>query len=165
MIIILLISLLLDGLLTNYLPYLVNDLSLFTPLLTLVAIFIVYPFFRKKELNYYLTAFFTGILYDLFYTNLLFFNAIIFLIIALITKYLYKNLEVSCLKLIIYIPLIVLIYESIQALILAIFSIVPITFTKLGYKIVHSLILNIIYGQLLYLITILVKKKKKISIN
>ena len=32
--IILIISLLLDGILSNYLPYLVNDLSLFTPLLT-----------------------------------------------------------------------------------------------------------------------------------
>ena len=33
-IIIIIISILLDGILTNYLPYLLNDLSLFTPLLS-----------------------------------------------------------------------------------------------------------------------------------
>ena len=43
------ISFIFDGVLTNYLPYLVNDLSLFTPLLTVVSIFILYPLNRKKE--------------------------------------------------------------------------------------------------------------------
>ena len=42
-IIIIITSIILDGLLTDYLPYLVNDLTLFTPMLTLVTIFIIYP--------------------------------------------------------------------------------------------------------------------------
>ena len=163
--IIIIISLLFDGLLTNYLPFLVGDLSLFTPLLTLTTIFIIYPFFHKKENKYYIIAFVVGVVYDLFYTNLLFYNAILFLIIAVITKLLYKNFEISYLKLLLYIPLIITIYESIQALILLIFSIVPITFAKLEYKIVHSLLLNIIYGELLFFINNKFKKKRKISIN
>ena len=55
--IILLISIVLDGILSNFLPYLVNDLSLFTPMLTVIAIFMIYPFFRKKEKNYFITIF------------------------------------------------------------------------------------------------------------
>ena len=77
-IIILLISLILDGILTNFLPYLVGDLSIFTPLFTLTVIFLIYPLFRKKELDYFILVFITGIIYDLLYTNLLFFKAFLF---------------------------------------------------------------------------------------
>lgn len=163
--IIIILSLLFDGLLTNYLPYLPNDLSLFTPLLTLTTIFIIYPFFRKKENKYYIISFLVGIIYDLFYTNLLFYNAILFLLVAIITKYLYKNFEISYLKLLIYIPIIITIYESFQVLIILSFKLVPITITKLGYKISHSLLLNVIYGEIIYFINKHIKRKKKLSIN
>ena len=56
-IIILIISILLDGILTNFLPFLVNDLSIFTPLLTVVSIFIIYPFYRKHEKKYFIILF------------------------------------------------------------------------------------------------------------
>ena len=68
--IILLISIILDGVLTNFLPYLVNDLSIFTPLLTVVSIFILYPLNRKKENKFFILIFIVGIIYDLLYTNL-----------------------------------------------------------------------------------------------
>lgn len=165
-IIILIVSLLLDGILSNYLPFLVNDLSLFTPLLTLVSIFIIYPFFKKKEIPYFIIVFVTGMIYDLFYTNLLFFNAVLFLSISLITIYIYKNLEVNSTKLIIYLIIIVAAYESLTGIILFIYNVVPVTIPKVLYKITHSLILNIIYGELLYgIIKVLPKKYKKISIN
>lgn len=165
-IIILIVSLLLDGILSNYLPFLVNDLSLFTPLLTLVSIFIIYPFFKKKEIPYFIIVFLTGMIYDLFYTNQLFFNAVLFLSISLITIYIYKNLEVNSTKLIIYLIIIVAAYESLTGIILFIYNVVPVTIPKVLYKITHSLILNIIYGELLYgIIKVLPKKYKKISIN
>jgi len=165
-IIIIIFSLLFDGLLTNYLPYLVNDLSLFTPLFTVTILFLIYPFYRKKPKVYLITAFITGFIYDSFYTNLLFFNAIIFLIISIISMYIYKNFEVSYLRLIIYIILIITFYESITGLILFIFRIVPVTLTKVIYKITHSLIINILYGELIFLIlNIIPKRFKKISIN
>jgi len=47
-IILIIISILFDGLLTNYLPYLVNDLSIFTPLLTVTILFLICPFYRKS---------------------------------------------------------------------------------------------------------------------
>ena len=75
---IIIISLILDGILSNFLP--VINLSYFTPLLTLTSIFIVYPFYTKDEYKYYITSFIVGIIYDLLYTNLLFFNGIIFVL-------------------------------------------------------------------------------------
>ena len=164
--IILLISIILDGVLTNFLPYLVNDLSIFTPLLTVVSIFILYPLNRKKENKFFILIFIVGIIYDLLYTNLLFLNGLIFVLIALISKVIYKNFEISYLKIIIYTIIIIVIYESVYAGILFIYRVVPVTFIKLLYKISHTLILNIIYTELLYLIiNKLPKKYKRISIN
>ena len=165
-IIILIISFILDGILTNFLPYLVNDLSLFTPLLTLVSIFMIYPFYKKKQNKYFIIITIVGILYDLFYTNLLFFNASLFIIIGLITKYIYKNFKINYIRIIIYIILIITFYELLTGIIILIFNLVPITLPKVIYKITHSLILNIIYSEIIYLILKkLPKKYKKISIN
>ncbi len=165
-IIIIIISLLLDGLLSNYLPFLVNDLSIFTPLLTLISISLLYPYYRKKEKYFFIIIFITGIVYDLLYTNLLFFNGLLFLLIAYISKLIYRTYEMDYYKLIIYLAMIITIYESATGLILFIFNLVPITFSRVIYKIIHSLLLNIIYGELLYLILNLIPKKyKRISIN
>lgn len=165
-IIILIISILLDGVLTNYLPYLVNDLSYFTPLLTVVSIFILYPLNRKKEKNFFITIFITGIIYDLLYTNLLFLNGLLFLLILLLSKFIYKNFEITWFKLIIYIIIIVSVYETSYATILFIFKVVPVSLPKLYYKITHTLLLNIIYTEFIYLIIkIIPKKYKRISIN
>ena len=164
--IILLISIVLDGILSNFLPYLVNDLSLFTPMLTVIAIFMIYPFFSKKENNYFITIFIVGMIYDLLYTNLVFFNGVLFLIIGFISLEIYKNFEISYLKLIIYLILIISAYEILTGIILLVFNMVPVTLYKVLYKITHSLILNIIYGELIYLIINLIPKKyRKISIN
>ncbi len=165
-IIIMIISLLLDGLLTNYLPYLVNDLSYFTPLFTLISIFIVYPLYRKKEKEYFISIFILGFVYDLLFTNLLFFNAVLFVFIGFIIKYIIKNFELGYIKIIIYVLLIVIFYESLTALFLGVFNIVPITIDRLIYKITHSLLLNIIYSELLFIIIKLLPKRfKEISIN
>jgi len=165
-IIILILSILLDGILTNFLPYLVNDLSLFTPLLTVVSIFIIYPFYRKNEKKYFITLFILGIIYDLLYTNLLFFNGVLFILIGFISKYINKNYEITPIRLILYTIIIIVSYESLTGLILFIFRVVPVTLYKVWYKIIHSLLLNIIYVELIYLIIKLIPEKfKKISIN
>lgn len=164
--IIIIVSLLLDGILSNFLPYLVNDLSMFTPLLTQISIFIIYPFFRKKEKQYFIIIFSLGMIYDLFYTNLLFFNGVLFILLGLITKYIYKKLEVNSLRLILYGLIIIASYETLTGLILFIYNIVPITIPKILYKISHSIILNIIYLEAVHLIIeVIPQKYKNISIN
>ena len=68
-IVIIIISILLDGILTNILPYTVNNLSLFTPMFTILIPIIIYPFYLKEEKKYLITLIITGIIYDIFYTN------------------------------------------------------------------------------------------------
>lgn len=164
--IIVIISLLLDGILTNFLPYMVGNLSLFTPLLTIVSLILIYPFYLKNTKKYYLIALITGLIYDLLYTNLLFFNSILFLFVVVIAKYFYKNFEINYLNLIFYTIISISIYETSQALLLVLFNLVPVTFEKLAYKIVHSLLLNIIYVEIIYcIIKNLPPKYRKININ
>lgn len=164
--IIITLSLIIDGILSNIFPYTINNLSLFTPLLTLISIYLIYPFYKKKEQKYMKTLFLTGIIYDLLYTNLIFYNAIIFTIIGIISKYIYKHYEINYLNIIIQIILIVTIYESLNALIIILFNLVPMSISRLFYKITHSLLLNIIYSELLLLIiNILPNKYKKVNIN
>lgn len=165
-IILMILSLLLDGVLTNYLPYMTNDLSLFTPLLTVVTIFIICPFYYKQTKKYLIHVFCLGFIYDLCYTNLLFWNGLLFVVLALLSKFIYKNLDVNWFKQIFLVVFIIAIYESMNALIIFCFQLVPITFSLLFYKILHSLILNILYVEIIYFLLKLVPKKyKKITIN
>ena len=97
-IIIIIVSLLLDGLLTNILPYTVNNLSIFTPMFTILIPIIIYPFYLKEEKKYLITLIITGIIYDIFYTNLLFYNAIVLFIFGLIIIKLYKNIGYNYIK-------------------------------------------------------------------
>ena len=151
-IIIVIISFLLDGILSNFLPFMMNDLSLFTPYFTLVSIVILYPFFKKNGKNYYILIGITGFLYDLFYTNLLFTHAIFFLIIGLVVSFIYKKMELNLLTNLLLIIFIIIFYQSIYALCLFIFNVFPITINNVFYLIGHSLLLNVIYGEILYLI-------------
>ncbi len=160
-IIISIISIIVDGILTNYLPYLVNDLTLFTPMFTVILTFILYPLFFKNNKNYLIYLFILGIIYDLLYTNLLFFNGFIFVFLGYISIFIYKNFPVTVFRVMFYLILIIIIYESTFALCILIFDLVPITFDRLIYKISHSIILNIIYGLVIYLITLKIVNKNR----
>ena len=164
--IILVISFFLDGILTNFLPYTVGDLSLFTPMITIVALVIVYPFFVKRLRFYFITCFVTGIVYDFFYTNLLFYNAILFLGIGCITLLLERFVRRNWLSVLLFIFVAIVGYECMNAVIILIFQLVPMNFERLFYKITHSLLLNLCYGEILYfIIWLLPERFKKISLN
>lgn len=151
-IIILIISFLLDGVLSNFLPYMINDLSFFTPYFTLITLIIIYPFFQKQDQKYFYLVGITGFLYDLFYTNLFFTDTIFFLLIALIIKEISKKINLNALTNLFLIILTIILYHLIFTLALYIFNVVSINIKSICYLISHSLILNLVYGELLYFI-------------
>lgn len=164
--IVIILSILLDGILSNIFPYIPGSLSFFTPLLTIVSLVIIYPLYKKKEKKYLITCLCIGLIYDLLYTNLLFYNGIIFITLGIIIIKTLKNLGISYLKLLFYIIGLIIIYETFNTLFIILFDLVPITLTKLIYKISHSILLNVIYAELLFLIiNLLPKRFKKIDIN
>ena len=160
------VSLILEVILSNFLPYLNNNLSLFTPMFSIVSLFFIYSFFKKDKYKYFIFSFIFGFVYDLFFTNLLFFNGILFLAIAFLITLLYENLEINFLNIILEIVIIITVYELLTVFIILIFNLVPIAPLKVLYKISHSLIINIIYGEILYfIIKYLPKKYRSLSIN
>ena len=165
-IIVIVTSFVLEIILNNFLPYMTSDLSLFTPMFTLISIFLIYPLLKKDLPKYFIISLILGIIYDLFFTNLLFFNGILFLTVAYITHILYKYLEINFINIILEIIIIIVLYELLTAISIILFNLVPITLPKVIYKITHSLIINIIYGELVYLIiNLLPKKYRSLSIN
>ena len=60
----------------------------------------------------------------------------------------------------------IILYEALTGLVLFTYHVVPITVYKVWYKIIHSLLLNVIYVEIVYwILKIIPKKYKKISIN
>ena len=135
-ILIIISSFILDIILSNVLPFMKGDLSIFTSLFVPITIYLIYPFYKNQELRYYIESFIIGIIYDLIFTNLLFFDGVIFLIIIL--------------------------YEFLVVSIFLIFNLVPISFYDFIYKILHTLLINVVYGFLLYEIIGGGSKQKKL---
>ena len=164
--IILIVSLFLDGILSNFFPYMTGNLSVFTPMLTITSIIIIYPFYKKKLRNYYISCLLVGFFYDFLYTNMVFYNAILFLGLGFIIMLLYRYIRIHWLSLILFVIAVIFCYEGMNAIIILSFQLVPMTFYRFLYKVLHSLLLNIIYAELLYfIIWLLPKKYKEISIN
>ena len=149
-ILIIISSFILDIILSNVLPIMKGDLSIFTSLFVPITIYLIYPFYKNQELRYYIESFIIGIIYDLIFTNLLFFDGVIFLIISLVSVKIYKNFIVDKYKNIMYVFLIIILYEFLVASIFLIFNLVPISFYDFIYKISHTLLINVVYGFLLY---------------
>ena len=149
-ILIIISSFILDIILSNVLPFMKGDLSIFTSLFVPITIYLIYPFYKNQELRYSIESFIIGIIYDLIFTNLLFFDGVIFLIISLVSVKIYKNFMVDKYKNIMYVFLIIILYEFLVASIFLIFNLVPISFYDFIYKISHTLLINVVYGFLLY---------------
>ena len=77
---ILIISFILDGIFSNFLP----SNSIFNSLFTLVSLIIVYPYFNGNRHDYYKYAFILGLAYDLIYTDTVIFYAFVFLSVSFI---------------------------------------------------------------------------------
>ena len=164
--IILIISFIFDGILTNFLPYMVSDLSFFTPLLTVTSLVLIYPFFKKNKNRYLIHSFVVGFFYDLFYTNLLFLNGFLFLVLGLVIIKLYQVFGNGYIKILFSVFIIVVLYELLNVGIILLFNLVPLTFEKVLYKISHSILLNLIYGEVIYFILKRIPKKYlKVPIN
>ena len=164
--IIMALSLILDGVLSNFLPYLVGDLSWFTHCFTIVSILLIYPFYHKQAEKYLITVFFLGILYDLFYTNMLFYNAVLFTGLGFLIYYFQNNVKNTSVRILVETILMITIYEVVTGILLWGFQLVPITFNKVFYKLSHSLMANILYAEIVYgMIQLLPKKYKKTSMN
>ncbi len=147
----LVISLVLEVIMSNYFSSTLTNVSLFSTIYTIVGLAILYPYFNNDK-KYYLLVVFCGIIFDMVYTSTFMFNLIVFFIVGILIKILYnvfpENIFMS--NLISFIS--ILIYHLICFILLNIFSGVSYDFMILVNIILGSIIMTIIYTTISYFI-------------
>ena len=153
-IIILVISFLFEGVISNFVP--VN--GFLAPLFTLTALIIIYPLF-DESFEYYKYAFITGLAYDLFYTDTIVFHAIIFTFMAFLITRLNLVLSDNYVNVLIIIAICILVYRVITYGLLILVSSMSFDFLSLVFSILKSLIINLIYSVILFFVVKKIQKK------
>ena len=79
-IIYLVISFLLEGIMSNIFPSTLSNISYFTTIYIIISFAIIYPYFDNDK-KFFILIFIFGILFDILYTSTIFVNTFIFIII------------------------------------------------------------------------------------
>lgn len=145
---ILVISFFLDGIMS----FVFNNNMLFNSLFSLMSLIIVFKYYKRREdIKYLITISLFGLLVDITYTDTLFLNAGIYLIIGVVIIKYYKIFTYNLLNSIILSFIIISLYRLLSFLILSNAGIISVNFYKLLESIYSSLFLNIIYISCFFL--------------
>lgn len=158
-VIILIISFLLEGVISNF----VSINGFMAPLFTLVSLIVIYPLFDDVS-EYYKYVFVTGLVYDLFYTDTIIFHAIIFCFMAFIITRMNLVLSDNYINFLIIMAICILIYRTFTYSLLVLVSSVSFSFIALILSILKSLIINLIYSAILFFVLKKIRKKSKYNL-
>ena len=131
------ISLILDGIFSKWIN------SLFTPLALI---------FLYKNNDRYLYALLAGFIYDIAYTDTLFLNAIIFVLLLYLIELIFKKITFNFFNVVLISILIIILYRVSIFLILVVINYIDFNLFNLLYGILYSLI-NIIFVIIYYFIS------------
>lgn len=156
---ILLISFLMDGIVSNY----VHLNGFLVPLFSLIGLIVSYDFFTLDREEFYKYAFILGLCYDLIYTDTFVFYAFLFSLMAFIIIQISKVLTNNYFGLIVLSLICIIIFRSVTYLLLVITGNVIFDINILFKGIYNSILINIIYGIIVKFICdrIISYKKKK----
>ena len=156
---VIIISFILDSIISNF----ISLNSLFMPLFTLMSLIIIYPYFNGNIKRYFITCFVTGLCYDLIYTDTIIIHAVLFLIIGFIIVKLNQFFSNNYLNVMVMAVICIIIYRFMAYNLLLITANVSFNVLALVKSIYQSLILNLIYIVLLFMITDQISFKFKIK--
>ena len=157
---ILIISFILQGVLSNFINIDTNVLNLLLPI---VALIIIYPYFRKNNSKYYIYAGIYGLLYDLIYTDTFILYAGLFLILAFIISMLNVIFSNNIFNIGFITTIIIVIYRSITYFVLVIINYLNFDSKILFRSIYSSLLVNIVYATVIYFISDKISYKYRIE--
>lgn len=149
------ISLTLDLIILNVSPYTINNITFLFPMLTLVYITSMFYFSKKYNFSIYLIIFFYSLIGNSFFIPLI----SIFLLYFLISKY-KVYIKENIISYIFLILFSLVFYDTFYFFILVIFDYLQFNISYLLYKILNSIVLNILYSIPLYfLFPVLISNK------
>ncbi len=155
---VLIISFILDSIVSNF----ISLDSLFFPLFTLMALIIIYPYFNNNRQKYFGVCLVTGICYDLIYSNTIIIHGMLFLLIGFIITRLNLIISNNSINVGIMAIVCIVIYRFLAYGLLLITASTSFEWFSLLKSIYSSLILNIFYVILIYIITDKISRKFKI---
>ena len=162
-IIILILSFLLDGFGPIHNNITLTNLSIFSTMYSIIAISIISPYIENNK-RYFIILFILGSLIDIAYTNTFLLNAILFILIGIITKSLYKRFSNGPFIPIIISLISIIIYNVMTYLILVICNYIGSSINTLINVITHNIISTILYSTIITFILIKLDKKYKLKI-
>lgn len=140
----LIISTIIDLLLSTNITNTYQNLNYFFPLILITSLPISY-LLTKNKIIFFIAIIIIGIIYDLLYSDILLINLYFLILLTLLTKIFYQNKKPTTLNITILTLIGVITYDLYLSLILILTKTQNITINDIIYKETHSLILNIIY--------------------
>ncbi len=153
------LSFLLEGIVSNIVGITSTWL---VPLFSIVSLIIIYPYFNHEEENFLKVCFAVGLFYDLIYTDTLVINACIFTLIGFFIRWLNSWMSNHAISVLFITFLTIFVYRILMYLILIVVGFLPFDLNTIVTSITSSLLLNLIYSEVLYLITDFMSKKYRI---
>ena len=155
------ISFLLDGIISNIIPFNLVDPSYFKTIYSVISLVIIYNYFDNHQ-KYLTILIILGIFFDIIYTNTFILNIIVFLIIYIVLSNLdyiiTTNIFTINLKSIVCIST----YHITTYIILLLANYNNYSIKLLGLILIRSIIMTIIYTTLSYLIMNKIYEYKRI---
>ena len=134
------------------------------PLFTLVSLSITFPYFKKNLLKFIVICTITGLFYDLIFTNTPFINTVSFMLMSFLIILNYRLFKYNIISSSIFSIILIVLYRIISYGLLVLVDYLNFNYRNFLNGILSSLIVNIIYGFILYIIleklSIILNKKK-----
>ena len=157
---VMIISFFLESICSNFIS--INN-SLFIPLFSIISLVIIYPYFNNDDFKFLQFCGLLGLFYDLIFTNTFIFNMVIFISIGIIIKLVNFFISNNALNIILISSITIIAYRIITYFVLCIIGYLNFSIQIVYKSIYSSLLLNIIYAFLIYLITDYFSRKYKIQ--
>lgn len=150
-IIYLIVSFLLEGIMSNIFPSTLSNISYFTTIYVVIAFCIIYPYFDNDK-KYFILIFIFGVIFDILYTSTIFVNTFIFIVIGIVIKMLYNVLPENAFitNIISYVGIVI--YHVLSFVILIITRYGDYSIILLFNIVIHSIFMTIIYTSISYFV-------------
>jgi len=156
------ISFLLDGIISNLIPFDITNPSYFKTIYTIISLVIMYNYFDNKK-KYFIMLIILGTLFDIVYTNTFLVNIVIFITLYIILYNIDYLMPTNILTINIKSIICISFYHILTYIILLLSNYNSYNFNLLLLIIVRSIIMTIIYTTISYLILNKIYIDKKIK--
>lgn len=156
------ISFLLDGIISNLIPFDIINPSFFKTIYTIISLVIIYNYFDNKK-KYFIILIILGLLFDIVYTNTFLVNIVIFITLYIILYNIDYLMPTNIITINIKSIICISFYHILTYIILLLANYNSYDFNLLLLIIVRSIIMTIIYTTISYFILNKIYKDKKIK--